>query len=126
MKYLLSLLMLIASPAWAVYVEVSKSNTGEIFLIEFETLRREGNRVNFWQMVNYPEPRTFEKVAYSSFRSRNEYDCKQHQRRLLVATFFTGQDANGNAIFDDRTGTDWRDVAPGSVVWDIMKLVCSK
>jgi hypothetical protein len=126
MKYLLALLMLFASPAWAGYVEVSKSNTGEIFLIDFETLRREGNRVKFWQMVNYPEPRTLDKVAYSSFRSRNEYDCKQQQRRLLVATFFTGQDANGDAVFDDRTAAEWRDIAPGSVLWAIMKLVCSK
>lgn len=123
MKYLPSLLMLIASTAWAGWEHVVQDEDGARFLIDYQTIRKDGNKVKFWQLVNYPKPVTLGEVKYLSTRSRQEYDCKQEQKRVLTVTAFDNWNADGQAVIKEETGK-WQEIPPETVVWEIMKKVC--
>ena len=124
MKYLLVLLMLITSSAWAGWEHVVQDEDGAKFLIDYQTIRKDGSKVKFWQLVNYPKPETFGEVNYLSTRSRQEYDCKQERKRIVAFTAFETWNANGKNIFTlDETGK-WTEIPPETVVWEIMKKVC--
>jgi hypothetical protein len=45
--------MLIATPAWTGWEHVVKDEDGARFLIDYQTIRRDGSKVKFWQLVNY-------------------------------------------------------------------------
>lgn len=124
MKYLLSLLMLIASTAWAGWEHVVQDEDGARFLIDYQTLRKDGSKVKFWQLVNYPKPVTLGEVKYLSTRSRQEYDCKQEQKRVLTVTAFDNWNADGQAVVKEEETGNWREIPPETVVWAIMKKVC--
>ena len=124
MKYLLVLLMLIASPAWAGWEHIAESDDGVKFLIDYQTIRKDGNKVKFWQLVNYPTPQILGEIKYASTRSRQEYDCKQEQRRVLTLTAFDAWNADGKAVVKEEETGNWREIPPETVVWAIMKKVC--
>ena len=122
--FFFSLVMLIASPAWAGWAHVAQDEDGARFLIDYQTIRKDGNIVKFWQLVNYQKAGTFGGVDYLSTLSRQEYDCKQEQKRVLTFTAFETWNANGKNIFvSDETGK-WTEIPPETVVWEIMKKVC--
>lgn len=123
MKYLLALVMLIASPAWAGWVYLSTDVKGNVFYLDFETLRKDGNLRRIWQMT---EPADGDKLKWVSIRYRNEYDCKNETRRMLTFTSFSQKNLNGERLFENTKPTDAEDIAPESIDWTTLKLVCSK
>ena len=123
-SYLLSLLMLIASSAWADWKFVTGSESkGTEFFIETDGIRREGNFVRVWELTNYSTPRLFNKVEFLSMRTRVEYDCKQDRSRTHTISIF----ANLNAINLIQTYSDtqsWEDVPPRTIQWDLLQSAC--
>ena len=123
-KFCLLVFVMIASPAWAGWEHVAGNIDGVRFLIDYETIRKDGNNVKFWQLVNYPKPETIGEVTYLSTRSRQEYDCKQEQRRVLTLTAFDNLNAGGKAVAKEEEPEKWSEIPPKTVVWEIMKKVC--
>lgn len=123
MKYLLALLMLIASPAWADWEYVNKDIDGNIFYLDFETLRKDGNLRRIWQMVELADG---DKSKWVSTRQRNEYDCKNETRKILSFASFSQKNLKGERLFEHTTPTSASDIAPQSIDWGVLKLVCSK
>lgn len=124
MKYLLSLLMLIASPAWADWKFVAENQNGAQFFIDFESIRRDGNRIKAWQLINFVTPVNIQGNDIRSFRSRYEFDCKQEQTRGLTTTAFLGLNASGEIFKTDHTIQNWSDIAPKTVDWELLQSVC--
>jgi hypothetical protein len=123
MKYLLALVMLIASPAWAEWTFVTQDVNDNSFSLDFETLRKDGNLRKIWQKVELAKANKFEWV---SIRQRNEFDCKNETKTILSVAAFSKGNLQGEKLFDGNKITDKEDVAPSSVDWRILKLVCSK
>ena len=124
MKYLLALLVLFATPAWAGWEHAVQSEDGDRLLIDYQTIRKDGNKVKFWQLVNYQTPQALGEVKYLSTRSRQEYDCKQEQKRVLTVTAFGNWNADGQVVIKEEETGKWQEIAPETVVWAIMKKVC--
>ena len=124
MKYLLVLVMLVASPAWAGWEHVVQSGNGDRFLINYQTIRKDGNKVKFWQLVNFQTPQALGEVKYLSIRSRQEYDCKQEQKRVLAVSAFGNWNADGQVVIKEEETGKWQEIAPETVAWEIMKKVC--
>ncbi len=120
---LLAFVMLIAPPAWAGWEHVVQDEDGARFLIDYQTIRKDGSKVKFWQLVNYQAPQILGELKYLSTRSRQEYDCKQEQKRVLTVTAFDNWNADGKVVIKEETGK-WQDIPPETVVWEIMKKVC--
>ena len=123
MKYLLALLMLFAPPAWAGWTFVTQDVNENSFFLDFETLRKDGNLRKVWQKVELAKANKFEWV---STRQRNEFDCKNETKTILSVAAFSKGNLQGERLFDANKITDKEDVAPSSVDWQILKLVCSK
>ena len=123
MKYLLSLLMLITSPAWAGWTFVAQDIDGNSFFIDFETLRKDGNLRKVWQMTELTKANKF---GYVSIRQRNEFDCKNETRSISSVAAFSKSNLEGEKLYDGNKITDKEDIAPNSVNWSILKLVCNK
>ena len=126
MKYLLSLLMLIASPAWADWVEVAFSDGGAINHIDPTTIRKEGDFIKVWAMDNLPSARTIGGINnVRSMRSRMEYDCKQERMRSLSISAHSERYARGETLGQENSPTQWMDIPPNSVGIKILNWVCN-
>jgi hypothetical protein len=123
MKYFL-LLMLIASPAWAEWEELAKNERGALIFLNRDTIRQEGSRVKFWQLTNLAKPNVLDGREYLSMRSRVEIDCKQEKQRFMTITAFASLFASGERISEITDVGQWRDIAPDSVSWKLLKTVC--
>jgi hypothetical protein len=115
--------MLVASPVWAGWTHVTQDVDENSFSIDFATLRKDGNLRKVWQKVELAKPNKF---GYVSIRQRNEYDCKNETKSISSVAAFSKGNLEGEKLFDGNKITDQEDVAPSSVDWKILKLVCSK
>lgn len=126
MKYLLSFLMLIATPVWADWVEVAFSDGGVIHHIDPTTIRKEGNFSKVWTMENLPSARTMGDINNVwSMRSRMEFDCKQERRRSLSISAHSERYARGETLGQENSPTQWIDLPPNSVGIIILNRVCN-
>lgn len=123
MKYLLALVILIATPSWAGWTFVTQDVEENSFSIDFETLRKDGSLRKVWQKVELTKPNKF---GHFSIRQRNEYDCKNETKSISSVAAFSKGNLEGEKLFEGNKITDKEDVAPSSVDWRILKLVCSK
>ena len=127
MKYLLALVMLIASPAWADWVEVAVSEDGVKSYIDPTTVRKDGNFRKVWLMDNFPTARNIGGVnGARSFRSRMEYDCKQERMRVLSISAHTEPNARGETLGQEYSPTQWADIPQNSAATAIVNRVCPK
>ena len=120
---LLALVMLIASPAWAGWTFVTKDLEDNSFFVDFDTLRKDGNLRKVWQMIDLS---TSNKFRWASTRQRNEYDCKNETKSILSFAAFSKKNLEGERLYDGNKISEKEDVAPDSVDWRVLKLVCSK
>ena len=125
MKYLLALVMLIASPAWAEWTKVAEGVEGTELFVNYSTIRIEGSKRKVWQLTNFSTPK---KTALGrevlSLRARVEFDCKQEQQRLLSVSIFSQYFAGGEVVKTENDGTNWQDIPPDAVGWKILQSVC--
>ena len=125
MKYLLALLMLFASPAWAEWT-VSGGSDEFTQYIDIATIRRNGNFVKMWDLKDF---KTVEKISDYSFLSQkvqSEYDCKEERERLLAFSWFSGKMGSGTVVYSDNDPTKWIPIQPDSVAETLWKIVCGK
>ena len=127
MKYLLVFLMLVNLPAWSNWEWVSENENGVEIFVDFRTLRKDGNRVKFWRVTNYPKPVSAKGQNISSFRSRYEVDCKEETSRVLTVTAFSQKDARGTDLGTETYSefdTKWEHIVPNSSMRTVLNAVC--
>jgi hypothetical protein len=125
MKYLLAFAMLISSPAWADWDFVVETESGTQVFIDFQTVRKEGNRVKVWQLTNYLKPQKIPSgLEIFSLRTRYEFDCKDETSRMLAITAFPEQYAKGKELGHEGESNKWEHIAPRSTHSEVLKKVC--
>ncbi len=119
---LLALLIFIATPVWAVWVEVSKGDTATTY-IDPASIRTNGNIRKVWQIFDLMARSSY---GVLSFRMLAEYDCKGERYRFLSQSGHADHMAKGSALsVDDRAG-EWAYIAPNTVASDHLHFVCTK
>ena len=130
MKQLLLGLMLLvtataASAEWT--RTVSGGNDELIEYVDRATIRRNGNLVKMWDLMDY---KTIQKGAtgmfYLSSKVQSEYDCKEEKIRTLAFTWFAGQMGNGKVVYSGYDSSRWVPIPPGSVGETLWKVGCGK
>jgi hypothetical protein len=117
----LTLVMLIASPAWAwEYVDTEIESRNQYFL-NLETLRTDGNIKRTWQLINLAKA---DEYGWRSLRVRVEFDCKNETRQTLSYTAFSESFADGKVLFQNNTASAKTDIAPETVGWSLLQKVC--
>ena len=124
MKYLLTLVMLIASPVWADWSLVTENDNGTKFYIDYSTIRKDGNLRKVWEVTNFKNSETFNGAVYLSVRARAEYDCKEERKRPLTTTAHSGLLAQGDVVWISESPGNWNYAAPNTSVFEILQRVC--
>lgn len=114
--------------AMAEWVYVSKINENSTSYVDPATLRKAGNRVKMWILIDYKT--TKENVAYArpylSLKGQMEYDCKEEKSQLLYFIQYSENMAGGEIVFTTVPNhpTHWRPVSPGSIDETLYKIGC--
>jgi len=114
------------SPVWAGWTLVAISNgiPPDKYFLDFETLRKEGNEIRIWQLINLPPN---DKYGWGSIRSRNLYDCKNDTVQVLSQRIFTESFAEGKEVTTVLNSPSPKsDVAPDTIGWIVLKEVCKR
>ena len=127
-RLLMGLMLLMTATAASAEWTQSGHNDTSIQYVDKATIRRKGNLVKMWGMVDF---KTMQKSAaghsYLSFKTQLEYDCKEEKSRLLALTLFDGKMGNGKVVSSNgNVRGEWEPIEPGSVGEARWKIACGK
>lgn len=118
----LAVAITLSAPAWADWVEVSKTDAF-VFYVDPSTIRKNGNFRKVWVIQDMKRRR---KDGEMSTRSLPEYDCKDELSRTLWMSSHSEHMAGGKVLVNSKGSEEWRPIPPGSVNDDIFKFVCDE
>lgn len=90
------------------------------------TIRKTGNRVKMWDLLDYNMADKISGKPYMSIRGQSEYDCKEEKIRSLYATYHSENMARGEVVSTGTKPSNWEPVAPGSMAAALWKMACKK
>ena len=124
---LITLLLLSSGPAYADWVETVQSDqAGMTIYVDSDTIRRKGDRVKMWELIDYTTIQTVAGTSYLSARVQREYDCAGDLHRTLALTKLSGNMGAGTVILTNSEEQKWEPVDPGSIGKRLWKVACNK
>ena len=127
---LITLLFLSTVPAYAEWVAVERDYFSpglSTIYIDPDTIRREGNLVMVWQLVDFKTMQGGRSpTRFLSTRTHKQFDCAEKRYRLLAFTEFT--DGMGTGMPDDGyvDKGHWLPVEPESINQALWEMACGK
>ena len=127
---LISLLVLSVGPVYAEWVsvggKVEAGLTEYTVYVEPDTIRRNGEVVKLWALMDFYTMQTEPSPPYLSVQSHREFDCTEERVRLLALKAFSGNMGSGEVVFSYSDPNDQGiSVEPGSVAHTLWKVACS-
>ena len=119
------MLLLTATAAMAEWTQVGESDDNFAY-VDMSTIRRNGNLVKIWQLLDYKTVQTDAGDPYLSNKSQWEYDCKEEIYRFLAFSHHRGQMGGGGVSLSDGSPSPSFPVSPNSLGQTIWKLACGK
>ena len=126
-RLLLGLMLLLT--ATAVRAEWSPASDNDQFIqyVDTATIRRNGNLVKMWDLVDFKTVQTVSGVFYFSDKSQREYDCKEERSRTLAFAWFDGKMGYGKVVYSDNDiSMKWAPIQPESTGEALWKIACGK
>jgi hypothetical protein len=91
------------------------------------TIRRSGDMVTMWSLLDYTKPRTNARgQAYLSSKQYREYDCAGRLSRRLEFSRYTENTGWGQVLDANKTPGAWSPVVSGSVAGELLKFACGE
>ena len=105
-----TLLVLGHGLAYGEWVSVS-GNVGErltasTVYVDPDTIRRDGEVVKLWGLMDFKTIQTEPSPPHLSVKSQREFDCVEERVRLLALTVFSGHLGSGNAVYSYTDSKD--------------------
>ena len=124
---LITLLLLSSEPAYAEWTWASANNqVGLTIYIDPDTVRRNGDLVELWELYDYKSIQTVAGDSFLSSKALRQFDCLKQRTRLLAFGHFAGNMGSGNRVFSDADESEWKPVAAGSVGQALWRFACGK
>ena len=124
---LLLLLVLSSGPVYAEWVLVRGADeAGRTVYVDRDTIRRKGNVVKRWELIDFKTIRTEEGSSYLSVKVQREYDCVEERYQVLAVTEFSGNMGRGNMVFSLAKEDQWSPVEPQSIGQALWEGACTK
>jgi hypothetical protein len=129
--FLITLLLLSSGPAYAEWVSVDakieEGLTVYTVYVDRDTIRRNGDVVKLWVMMDFKTRQIESSPPYLSVKSHREIDCTEERIRLVAVTAFSGNMGSGAILYSYSDSKDQGiPVEPGSVAQSLWNFVCSK
>jgi len=117
------MLLVVCCSVFAEWRILAKTD-GEIFYVDFDTIRSEGNIRRFWALKDFSVAK---ENGMLSSRAFEEFDCKEGRFRILDISAHSEHGAAGKTIqsFSNIDG-EWTRIAPETVRYFVLKVVCKK
>jgi len=123
---LMMLLAVVSGSAVAGWVEVGGNETATTYA-DPTTIRKAGNMVKMWQLIDYTKARGIEGIKpYLSAKAQHEYDCKQERTRTLSISLHSGNMGEGDVLGTSTDTGKWRPVSPDTLVETLLGFACGK
>ena len=124
--FLVTLLALSSSPAYAEWMSLGESKSGTTVHADPTTMRREGDLVKMEVLFDFKTAQTKADVSYLSAKAHMEYDCAKQRFEGHTVMYYSGNMGRGT-LLDRSSGKDrWLPVSPGSLDHALWKLACGK
>lgn len=125
---LIAVLLLSVGPAYAEWVLVDKDDQRErIVYIDPDTIRRNGDVVELWALLDFQTIQTAPSPPYLSVKAQREIDCAKERIRLLAMTAFSGNMGSGEVVYRYSDSNDQGiSVEPDSVAESLLYFVCDE
>ena len=126
-RLLLGLMLLVtAGAATAEWTSVGEDDALIVY-VDIGTIRRNGNLVKMWDMLDHKTVQTDAGGSYLSGKTQQEYDCKEEKVRRLAYLWFDGKMGRGKVVYSNGNVKDeWRPISPDSVSEALWKIACGK
>jgi tetratricopeptide (TPR) repeat protein len=92
------------------------------------TIRRKGNIVTMWDLLDYNKARVLNKSIkpFMSMKNQEEYDCEEERMRTLSSSLHSGKMGKGNVVFSDSDPSQWISIPPQSRGENLWEVACGK
>jgi hypothetical protein len=127
MKNLLPLcLMLSIGPTFGQSWEpVAETDNGTAYFYDAFSVKRDGDLVTFWELVDYPTPLRSGKLVVASSRSKIIQDCKNNRFKVTDLIDYDGRHGSGKIVNIELVkSTDWYLGTPESINEALKNRVC--
>lgn len=125
-KIILTLLsVLISSSAAAEWTRLGGGLDGSDIYVDFDTVRRNGDKVKLWTMQDFKPGKNKPKPKELSNKSYWEFDCKQELARIPGITIFSGEKGTGNIVASNYNPNEpWAPLPPDSIGQMVFDMGC--
>ena len=123
---LVLLLVLSSGPAYAQWVLVGESSSGATVYVDTDTIRRNGDRVTMWELLDYKTMITFGGKSFLSIKELSEYDCAGERHRVNSLVEYSGNMGKSTVVYSDSDEGTWIPLVPRSVDQTLWEFACGK
>jgi hypothetical protein len=96
---ILTCLILMSGLAYAKWERIGDDYAGIVTqYIDLSTIRRNGDLVQMWDLVNFKNIQTRGNISFVSSKGLREYDCPKGRVRVLAVTWLSEQMSTGSVI----------------------------
>jgi hypothetical protein len=92
--------------------------------IEGTSIRKSGDKVKLWEMLDYEKGRQLGSKQVLSFKSLKEHDCKEKKYRGLSVIFYSENMERGTIVYSNNDTRPWKNIIPGSTNEASFKYAC--
>ena len=92
--------------------------------VEGASIRKLGDKVKLWEMLDYEEGRQLGSKEVLSFKSLKEHDCKEKRYRGLSIIFYSKNMGKGVIVYSNNDTRPWKSVITGSTNEASFKYAC--
>jgi hypothetical protein len=128
---LITVLFLSSAPAYAEWVAVEKDYLLpglQTVYVEPDTIRREGDLVTMWQLIDFKWMKGNGRGAHRFFstKTHKQFDCEEKRLRLLAFTEFSQHMGAGISADGYVDKGHWLPVEPESINQALWEMACGK
>lgn len=127
MRYLISIIFFFFS-AYSygqIWESIVQSDTKVVYSYDSTSIKRDGDIVTYWELVDYPTPWISGNKTIVSSKTKVIQDCKNNRFKISDLMDYDGHKGMGNIVNVELVRkTDWFYGKEGTVNDVMMKLVC--
>ncbi len=115
--------LMFSSTSFAGWTKVITNVSGDTFHVDFESIKKHGGYVYWWDLTDYFEPSELEVLSAKTY---HQGDCKTFRYKWLSMSFHREPMGGGTSevIKLNKKDKRWRDPPPPSSEEVILKSVC--
>ena len=123
---LITLVVLSNGPVYAEWVVVGGDDEiGMTVYMETDTIRREGDLVKVWELLDYKTTQTEVGISHLSVKVQFEYDCAEERHRVLAIRQYSNNMGRGKVVLSNSDEDKWIPVAPETIEQSLWTVACS-